>query len=190
VPKNNPDPDFVPSLKIVRVLPCLVDPEKIRFTAEFNCDVSELFPYLNTVLRGAVYNHIGKTLTIRKEGKLITLHPGFAAAGKIKDTEDARNITECIIRLLKDVHSKRDTIQPTYERLEGLKVFDIIKLLPGSNCKKCGEQTCLSFAAALAMEKISVMFCSELFLADHREKRLELFSLLRAGGYPVPGAFN
>ncbi len=188
--EKSDDPIFALSLKIVRVLPCLADPDKIRFTAEFDGDVSELFPYLNTVLRGAVYNHTGKTLTIRKEGRLITLHPRSVSAGKIKDVADARVIIGWIIRLLKEIQAKKDTIKPTYERHERLQVIDIVKLLPGDNCRKCGEQTCLSFAAALAMERVSVMSCSELFLAEYREKRIELFSLLRAGGYIVPDAFN
>lgn len=190
MPAISPERPFINALKIVQVLPCLADPDKIRFTAEFDRDVSPLFPYLNATLKGAIYNHQGKTLTLRKEGRLITLHPGFVAAGKVLDVNDAHKVIGWIIQLLNDCQRDKATIQPDFERRELLNVIDVVRLLPGTNCKKCGQPTCLSFAARLTMEKDSVMSCAELFLPDYREKREELFSLLLAGGYPIPDAFH
>jgi acetyl-CoA decarbonylase/synthase complex subunit gamma len=42
--------------------------------------------------------------------------------------------------------------------LTGLQIF---KLLPKSNCKKCGKPTCLAFAMALAQKKASLDECPE-----------------------------
>jgi ArsR family metal-binding transcriptional regulator len=52
---------FINEIKITEVMPCLADPEKIRFIAYFEKDVSEVFPYINTILKGAIYNHNGRT---------------------------------------------------------------------------------------------------------------------------------
>jgi ArsR family metal-binding transcriptional regulator len=62
------------SYKITRILPCIADPEKIRVIAEVSDEIHEVFPYLNSVLKGCIYNHAALTLTIRNEEKLITLH--------------------------------------------------------------------------------------------------------------------
>ena len=184
------DQPYVHHLEIVRVIPCLADPDKIRFTAEIERDVSDVFPYLNAVLTGAIYNHPAKTMTLRKNGRLITIHPRQVVAAKINDIEDAHLVINWIVKLLNECDRKRTTISPNFERRERLNIIDIVKLLPGTNCKKCRKPTCLSFAALLAEEKASIMACSEIFMADFRLKRDELFALLRAGGYSVPDAFH
>lgn len=176
-------------LEIVRVIPCLADPSKIRFTAQFDSDVSTIFPFLNTIIPGAIYNHRGKTLTIRKDGRLITLHPDHVSAAKIDDVLDAKEVVSWLIHLINECDSKRSTIKPTYDRRDQLRVIDVVKLLPGTNCKACEFPTCLAFAAQVAAEKASIMVCSELFLADYKDKRAELLNLLRAGGYAVPDGF-
>ena len=82
---------FLDEIKIAEIMPCLADQEKIRFIAHLEKDISEVFPYLNAVLKNAIYNHDGKTLTLKKEGRLISLHPGKIAAGKIINEQDARD---------------------------------------------------------------------------------------------------
>lgn len=42
-----------------------------------------------------------------------------------------------------------------------LSGLDIFKLLPKSNCKKCGMPTCLAFAMALAQKKVSLDQCPD-----------------------------
>jgi len=56
------------SYKITRPLPCLADPEKIRVIAEVSGEIYEAFPYLNTILKGCIYNHPALTLIIKKGG--------------------------------------------------------------------------------------------------------------------------
>jgi len=41
---------FIKTIKITHIFPCLADPEKIRFIAYFDKNVSKILPYLNTVL--------------------------------------------------------------------------------------------------------------------------------------------
>jgi acetyl-CoA decarbonylase/synthase complex subunit gamma len=42
-----------------------------------------------------------------------------------------------------------------------LSGLDIFKLLPKTNCKKCGQPTCLAFAMALAQKKVSLDQCPD-----------------------------
>ena len=44
----------------------------------------------------------------------------------------------------------------------GLAGLDIFKLLPKTNCKKCGFATCLAFAMALANKKTTVDLCPDI----------------------------
>jgi ArsR family metal-binding transcriptional regulator len=179
----------VPKIKIAEITPCLADPEKIRFIAHIDQDVSSLFPYLNAVLKGAIYNHAGRTLTLRMEGRLISLHPRLVAAGKIIDEQDAQAVIEWIKEKIGYCRANKDSLEPTTERRQRLTALDIFKLLPGTNCRKCGELTCLAFSVELAEERVTVMKCQDIFFAHCAEKRKELFRLLKASGYDAPSVF-
>lgn len=133
---------FVKEIAIGHILPCSADPEKIRFIASIDRDISEFLPYLNAILKGVIYNHNGHTLTIRKEGRLI-LHPRKIAGGKIIDEDDARKILEWLKGLLNYCYENKDKIKPNFERRQRLNAIDIYKLLPGTNCKKCGQPALL-----------------------------------------------
>lgn len=180
---------FVHNLEIVRVIACLADPNKIRFTANFDRDVAETFPYLNAILPGAIYNHPGKTLTLHRDGRLLTIYALKVEAAKIENRDDAQDVVRWIVGLINECHRKRATIKPNFERRERLGVIDIVKLLPGTNCKRCGQPTCLAFAAFLAAERVSIMICTDIFLSDYSERRKELITLLKASGYSVPESF-
>jgi ArsR family metal-binding transcriptional regulator len=80
-------------------------------------------------------------------------------------------------------------MQPNYSRGVELRVLDIYKLLPGTNCKACDELTCLAFAVKIPSGGMSVSRCSPLFTPEHKDKRQVLFEMLRAADYPVPGVF-
>lgn len=180
---------FLGLIKIAHILPCVADPEKIRFIAYFDKNVSKIFPYLNAILDGAIYNHEGKTLTIKKEGRLITLHPNKIAAGKVIDEDDAHQIISWIRERINYCCNNRDSIEPSFERRQKLSTLDIYKLLPGTNCRRCKELTCIAFAMKLSGEEISVLKCAELFSGNFTEKRTELLQLLKSSGYDVPGVF-
>jgi ArsR family metal-binding transcriptional regulator len=171
------------SYRITRILPCLADPEKIRVIAEVSGEIYEVFSYLNAILKGCIYNHPALTLTIKKDGKLFTLHAHHITLAKIEDEKEAEKILGWLKDLINETHEKRDQIEPNYSMAAELKALDIYKLLPGTSCKKCGELTCLAFAVKLVGREIEISKCSPLFTGEYKEKQKVLFELLQAGGY-------
>ena len=174
------------SYKITRVLPCLADPEKIRVIAEISDEIHEVFPYLNATLKGCIYNHPALTLTIKKDGKLFTLHAYHITLAKIEDEKEAEEILGWLKNLINETYKKRDRIEPNFSKGEELKALDIFKLLPGTNCKKCGEPSCLAFAVKLVGRDIEFTKCDPLFSEKYQEKQRVLVELLQAAGYEVP----
>ena len=57
----------IQNITLEQILPCLADTSKIRFVAAIDRDVSEILPYLNAVLLGAIYNHGARSLMIKKD---------------------------------------------------------------------------------------------------------------------------
>ena len=177
------------SYNITRTLPCLADPEKIRVIAELSDEIQEVFPYLNSILKGCIYNHEALALTIKKDGKLFSLHFRHITLAKIEDEKEAEEILRGLKDLINETYEKRDQIEPDYSRGADLKALDIYRLLPGTNCKKCGELTCLAYAVKLAGQETGIMQCVPLFLGNYQEKRKVLLELLHAAGYDVPEVF-
>jgi len=180
---------FLNSYKITRILPCLADPEKIRVIAEVSGGIYEAFPYLNAILKGCIFNHPALTLTIKKDGKLFTLHAHHITLAKIEDEKEAEEILRWLKDLINETYEKRDQVEPNYSMAAELKALDIFKLLPGTSCKKCGEMTCLAFAVKLVGRDIEITKCDPLFSEKYQEKRNVLLDLLHAAGYEVPGAY-
>jgi ArsR family metal-binding transcriptional regulator len=174
------------SYKIIRTLPCLADPMKIRVIAEVSEEIQEVFPYLNAVLKGCIYNHPANTLTIRKDQKLITLHALHITLAKIEDENEAEELLKWLRDLVNETYGKRDQIEPNYSMAAELKALDIFRLLPGTNCKKCGEPTCLAFAVKLVGRDIEITKCDPLFSEKYQERQKVLIELLQAAGYEVP----
>jgi ArsR family metal-binding transcriptional regulator len=174
------------SYQISRILPCLADPEKIRVIAEVSGEIYEAFPYLNAILKGCIYNHPALTLTIKKDGKLFTLHARHITLAKIEDEKEAEEILEWLKNLINETYENRDRIEPNFSKGAELKALDIYKLLPGTSCKRCGELTCLAFAVKLVGQEIELGRCVPLFSDEYQEKRNVLLELLHAAGYDGP----
>ncbi len=177
---------FLHSYRITRTLPCLADPMKIRAIVEVSDEIHEVFPYLNSIVKGCIYNHAANTLTIRKDQKLITLHALHITLAKVEDEKEAEQVLSWLKDLINATYERRDRIEPNYAMAAELKALEVFKLLPGTNCRQCGEPTCLAFAVKLAGREIEIIKCDPLFLEKYEEKRKILLDLLKAAGHEVP----
>ena len=176
------------SFEITHILPCIADPEKIRTIAQLSDDIHEVLPYLNATLKGTIYNHAAGILTFKKDGAMITLYPTTVTMAKVDDEAHAKVLMEWLKELVNGTFENRENIQPNYERGTTLRALDVFRLLPGTNCKGCGEPSCLAFAVKLANREIEVVKCTPLFSAEYQEKQNVLIELLHAVGYEAPGA--
>jgi ArsR family metal-binding transcriptional regulator len=173
------------SYKITRILPCLADPEKIRVVAEVSGEIYEAFPYLNASMKDCIYNHPAFTLTFKEGEKMITLHAHHVTLAKIDDEKEAEEILKRIQDLINEAYENRKKIEPDYSLKQELKPTDIIKLLPETNCRKCGYLSCLAFAFKLIRKQTKITKCSLLFLEEYKEKRKILMELLQNAGFDI-----
>jgi len=172
------------------VLPeCNFSAEKVNAIVTLSEDISELLPYLHSVLKGLHYIDKNKILTVKRGNQLITFRPKEIAITKLEDENEARQVMEELKQVVNDTYQNRDKIEPDYSMTKELKSSDILKLLPGTSCKECGERTCFAFSFKLTRHEVEISKCTPLFLKEYGEKRKNLFRLLDASGYEVPGAF-
>jgi ArsR family metal-binding transcriptional regulator len=187
---GNVTDQLLDSIEITHTLPCLADPSKIRFHARAPADLDSILPYLNTQIKGAIYNHALPALTFTRGHRIICLHSRLITGAKTEDVEDARAVLDWLMELINTTWARRDDIAPSYERREQLTPVDIYKLLPRTNCRRCGLPTCLAFAVELGAEKQNVIRCAQLFDAAQVEKRQLLIAMLADAGYEIPDPFR
>lgn len=118
--------------------------------AHLDQDVSKAIPYLNAVLGGHSYTQDPPSVNFKIQGKLITVHPKKIAINALQDEEEATRIIEWLKREINAAWENRDNIEPLYEAAPRPILFEILKLLPKTNCKECGQTTCMVFAAQVA----------------------------------------
>lgn len=124
--------------------------ESLHCFAHLEQDVGEVLPYLNAELGGFEYVEEPPSVTFRSQGKIITVHPRMIAVNALRDEAEADKILEWLKREINDAWDKRHQIEPSYDSAPRPQVFEILKLLPGSNCQECGQPTCMVFAAQAA----------------------------------------
>ena len=124
--------------------------ESVHCIAHLDQDISEVLPYLNAVLGGFEYLKDPPAVIFRSQGQLITVHGNKIAINALRDEAEADKILEWLKREINEAWENREDIEPSYEGAPKPKVIEILKLLPKTNCKECGELTCMVFAARMA----------------------------------------
>jgi ArsR family metal-binding transcriptional regulator len=130
--------------------------------AHLEQDVGDALPYLNTVLVGFEYLQDPPSVTFKAHGKLITVHGRKIAVNALKDEAEARKIVEWLKREINDAWENRTEIVPSFKGAPRPQLIEILKRLPRTNCRKCGEPTCMVFAAWVAEGAKSAEACTAL----------------------------
>jgi ArsR family metal-binding transcriptional regulator len=107
---------------------CMPGAISVQCFAHLDQDVSEALPYLNAELGGYEYIEDPPSVTFKLHGKLLTVHG----------------------RKINRVWESRETITPQYEGMPRPQMIQILKCLPKTNCRECGEPTCMVFATRIA----------------------------------------
>jgi ArsR family metal-binding transcriptional regulator len=152
--------------------------QSLHCIAHLDQNVAEALPYLNATLGGFDYLKDPPAVTFRVHGKIITVHPREIAVNALRDEEEADKILEWLKREINEAWEKRDEIEPRYEGTPKPKILEILKLLPKTNCRECGQPTCMVFAARVAEGAKGPEDCS--LISD--EKREELSKYLSPFG--------
>lgn len=139
--------------------------------AHLDQDVGEALPYLNTVLGGFEYLQVPPSVTFKAQGKLITVHSRRIAVNALKDEAEARKIVEWLKREINDAWQNREGIVPSFKGAPRPQLIEILKRLPRTNCRACGEPTCMVFAARLAEGAKGIEACPP--LTDDQRQALE-----------------
>lgn len=158
--------------------PCDPGSERFSAVARLTSDISEVLPYLNATLRGAVYNRAANALTWKKAGHNVAFHAYEIATSNVDDREAAMKEIEGLVKLVNRTWEQRAGITPDYETHQRPTPMAVYQLLPQTNCKQCGEPTCYTFALKLAASQKKIADCPPMFEPQYAKKLAALQAIV------------
>jgi ArsR family metal-binding transcriptional regulator len=150
---------YLEAISLTRTLPCLAEPGKIIVIGKPNRYLDEVIPYLATLPGVIAYNPETHTLTFRRQPGFMTLYPNKVYITQVKDTLEGLELLRALVDAINATWDHRAELVAVTVARRAPRWLDIWSLLPQSNCKQCGESTCLAFAAALLQEKRLLVEC-------------------------------
>jgi ArsR family metal-binding transcriptional regulator len=147
--------------------PCEPGAERYAARARLKADLSDVLPYLNATLRGAVYFPDAKALTWKKGGHNVVFHSFEIATSNVEDRDAAEDELRGLVDLVNRTWQRRSMLKPDHATRRRPTPMAVFKLLPNTNCKQCGEPTCFSFALKLCASQRPLMDCQPLAAPEH-----------------------
>ncbi|MEM2320150.1 MAG: (Fe-S)-binding protein [Candidatus Bathyarchaeia archaeon] len=163
---------IVRKIEIKEISPCTADPERIKFLAQADKPLEDVLPILYLAIANAKYSEKLGALSYMHQQHLITIFAsGRVSMTYVKDRDEANKLVEEARRLINraiiylKTHGKPspETIQAKKE-LTPIKIYE---LLPKTNCKMCGEQSCFAFATKLLNGEKTLQECPPLDSREH-----------------------
>ena len=158
--------------------PCEPGAERYAVMARFTVDISEVLPYLNATLRGAIYHRAANAITWKKGGHTVAFHAHEIGASNVEDREAAEKEVKGLITLVNRTWERRDDLTPDYETRQRPNPMAVFKLLPQTNCKLCGEPTCFTFALKVVAGQRSLAACPPLSEPQYTAQLAQLQAMM------------
>jgi ArsR family metal-binding transcriptional regulator len=173
------DKPLIRSIILVRTLPCLAEPGKIIVIGEPDTEIDAALPLLNAILPNVIsYYPRAGVMTLRRRPGLITLYPRRVTITQVCDVEEGLVMLAAVRDLLNQAWARRDEIQPMADSRHIPRPLDVYELLPRTNCRACGDATCMAFAFGLLESRREPDECRGLSEPEFAARRQSLIAML------------
>ena len=143
--------------------------------ARLKTDISPVMPYLNATISRAIYVPAQPSVSWRHEGHNVGFWSDRIAADDFGSQQEAEQFMERLVALVNTHWERRHEIEPDHTTHQRLQPLQVLRLLPRTNCRRCGQETCFNFALRLVAAQAEVTACSP--LQDHEGYALQRVQL-------------
>ena len=151
--------NYLESIALIRTLPCLAEPGKIIVIGKPDRSLDEVIPYLATLPGVIAYNPETLTLTFRRQPGFLTLYPEKVYLTQVKDADSGLEVLDALKDAVNVTWEHRAELTAITTARRAPRHLDVYTMLPQTNCKQCGEATCLAFAVLLIQQKHTLDEC-------------------------------
>jgi ArsR family metal-binding transcriptional regulator len=164
--------------EVRQLLPCIADSTKFRVVANMTPPLGGVLKILEPIFPRGNYSDRKDSLIVQKGEIITTIYgSGKVVMRMVKNEDEAKKELENLKNIINETIKKRVT-PPPREKIK-VELLEIYKYLPQTNCGKCGEQGCYSFAIRLMAGQVSLDRCTQLKEPGY-ETNLERLQFLAA----------
>jgi ArsR family metal-binding transcriptional regulator len=147
--------------RIRQVLPCIADSSRLRVSANMTPPMGGILKLLEPLFPRSNYSDRKDSLIIQKGEIITTIYgSGKVSIRMVKNENEAKEELESLKSVINEAIAKGVAPAPREKVKVDLK--EVYKYLPQTNCGKCGEQGCYSFAIKLMARQIALDRCAPL----------------------------
>jgi len=150
---------YLESISLSKTLPCMAEPGKCIVIGQPSSSLSEVIPYLATLPGVIAFNPATLTLTFRRSHGFMTLYPEKVYITQVQDSQEGLELLAALVEAVNATWEGRVELVAVTAARRAPGWLDIWTLLPQTNCKQCGEATCMAFAAALLQQTRALAEC-------------------------------
>ena len=150
---------YLHSIVLTRILPCLAEPGRVIVIGKPERSLNEVLPYLAGLPGVIAYNPEACTLTFRRQPGFLTLYADKVFLTQVRDSEEGLELLKSLVDAINATWEHRLELTAVSTRKQAPRHLDIYGQLPQTNCKQCGEATCLAFAVQLVQQKHKLEEC-------------------------------
>ncbi len=154
---------FLDRITLTKTLPCLAQPGKIIVIGKPARSLADVLPYLAALPDVIAFNPEADTLTFRRPHGFLTLYADKIYITQVNDTEEGLELLAMLKDAINATWEHREKLVAVTQRRRAPRPLDVYTLLPQTNCKQCGEATCMAFAFALLQRNRDLSECLPLF---------------------------
>jgi ArsR family metal-binding transcriptional regulator len=118
-----------------------------------------MLPYLNAILEKPNYQESSNSIRFLNGINEITIQENKIGIVRVANLTQAYELLDWVKDLINDAYESKSEITPNYESRKQPGVLQVYNALPKTNCKKCGEQSCMAFAAKLSKFDAEIDTC-------------------------------
>lgn len=151
--------NYLNAFTLTRTLPCLAEPGKIIVMGKPDRTLEEVLPYLATLPGVIAFNPHQCTLTFRRQPGFLTLQRDQVYITQVKDVQEGLELLTALTESINAVWEHRQELVAVTTLKRTPRPLDIWALLPQTNCRRCGEPTCMAFAVGLLQQNRMLTEC-------------------------------
>jgi ArsR family metal-binding transcriptional regulator len=147
--------------EVRQLLPCIADSSKFRVIANMAPPLGGTLKVLEPIFPRGRYSDKISALIMQKGEVITTVYgTGKVTMTMIKDEDEAKEALESLRSIINEAIAKG--VAPAPREKVRVEPMGLYKYLPQTNCGKCGEQSCYTFAIKLMSGEASLDKCTPL----------------------------
>jgi ArsR family metal-binding transcriptional regulator len=147
--------------EVRQLLPCIADSSKFRVIANIAPPLGGTLKFFEPLFSRGRYSDRVNALITQKGEVITTIYGnGKVVMTMIKSEREAKEALENLRNTINEAIAKG--ITPTIKEKIKVEPLEIYKYLPQTNCGKCYEQSCYTFAIKLMAGEVTLNMCTPL----------------------------